>query len=439
MRPDIQIRGETAGAIVASVRDLVAATVLRPGDELPTIRALAQKLGVNRNTVAAAYQQLVAAGIAQTAGRRGTFIASSPNVVQEGFTQPDRSRDLGSGNPDPLLLPDPRRVLQDLSYDPYLYGSAPVDTALARWVKEHVADEVGTPFQLTVTHGAMDAVERLLAAHLARGDAIALEDPCFIASIGTVRLGGYRYAPVPVDADGMTPDGLDKALRSGARAVILTPRAHNPTGASLSAERACALQDVLERYPHVLIIEDDYYSKLSVSPYHRPSPPEATSWALVRSVSKFLGPDMRVALVLSDPDTAHRLGARFAASNAWVSHLLQRSVLSLLEQDAVTGFLAQTRDTYAERRRRAVDDLAAVGIDVPRPTDSMNIWVPLPTDAEPVVASMQAKGWMVRPGSVFSASGSRPAAIRVTVAALDDERSAAFAKDLADTVASLAV
>lgn len=101
--------------------------------------------------------------------------------------------------------------------------------------------------------------------------------------------------------------------------------------------------------------------------------------------------------------------------------------------------MGRIRDTYTERRRRVVDDLTAVGIDVPRPTDSMNIWVPFPTDAEPVVASMQAKGWMVRPGSVFSASGSRPAAIRVTVAALDDERSAAFAKDLADTVASLAV
>jgi DNA-binding transcriptional MocR family regulator len=434
MRDDIHIRGESASTIVASVRDLVAATVLRPGDELPTIRALAQELGVNRNTVAAAYQQLVASGVAQTAGRRGTFIASTPAVVREGFTQPDRSRDLGSGNPDPRLLPDLRRVVGELDYDPYLYGSAPVEAALAGWVREHVADEVGAPFQLTVTHGAMDAVERLLAVHLARGDAIALEDPCFVASIGTVRLSGYRYAPVPVDAHGMTPDGLDAALRDGARAVVLTPRAHNPTGVSLSSERARALQDVLERYPHVLVIEDDYYSALSVAPYHRPTPPEATSWALVRSMSKFLGPDLRVALVLSDPDTAQRLGARFAASNAWVSHLLQRSVLRLLTDDAESGLLARARDTYAARRRRFVADLAGAGVDVPGPTDSMNVWVPLPVDAERVVAEMQARGWIVRPGSVFSASGAKPAAIRVTVAALDDERSAAFAKDLAEAV-----
>ncbi|WP_159796256.1 hypothetical protein [Puerhibacterium puerhi] len=63
--------------------------------------------------------------------------------------------------------------------------------------------------------------------------------------------------------------------------------------------------------------------------------------------------------------------------------------------------------------------------------------MPLPTDAEPVVASMQAKGWIVRLGSVFSSSGGTPAAIRVTVAAFDDERSATFAKDLVDTLASL--
>ncbi|GAB2455479.1 aminotransferase class I/II-fold pyridoxal phosphate-dependent enzyme [Xylanimonas ulmi] len=436
MGDDIRIRGDSAATIVASVRDLVAATVLRPGDELPTIRALAAELGVNRNTVAAAYQQLVASGAAQTAGRRGTFIASAPDIVREGFSQPDRSRDLGSGNPDPRLLPDVLAALRDLDYEPSLYGSAPVEPALGRWVREHAADEIGAPFQVTVTHGAMDAVERLLAAHLARGDAIALEDPCFIASIGAVQLSGYRSAPVPVDDEGMTPQGLESALRDGARAVLLTPRAHNPTGAALSAARAQALQEVLERHPHVLVIEDDYYSALSVAPYHRATPPEAANWALVRSVSKFLGPDLRVALVLSDADTAQRLGARFAASNAWVSHLLQRAVLRLLEvgagaDGAPVGFLATARDTYAQRRRQFVADLAAVGVEVPGPTDSMNVWVPVPADAETIAAGLQALGWIVRPGSVFSSSGAKHLGLRCTVAALDGERSAAFAKDLA--------
>ena len=73
-------------------------------------------------------------------------------------------------------------------------------------------------------------MERLLAQALQRDDAVALEDPCFLASIHLARLGGYRAVPVPVDGEGMTVDGLRSALAQGVRAVVCTPRAQNPTG-----------------------------------------------------------------------------------------------------------------------------------------------------------------------------------------------------------------
>src|SRR5699024_8768398 len=111
--------------------------------------------------------------------------------------------------------------------------------------------------------GAVDAIERLLAQALVRDDAVALEDPCFLASIQTVRHAGYRALPVPVDEEGMTPQGLRAALEAGARAVVLTPRAQNPTGASLSETRAHALREVLAEHPYVLVIIDDYFSFLS--------------------------------------------------------------------------------------------------------------------------------------------------------------------------------
>ncbi len=65
------IGGTTASGIAASVRDLVGMGRVRGGDALPPIRSLAQELGVNRNTVAAAYRLLVAAGVAETHGRGG--------------------------------------------------------------------------------------------------------------------------------------------------------------------------------------------------------------------------------------------------------------------------------------------------------------------------------------------------------------------------------
>ena len=72
-----------------------------------------------------------------------------------------------------------------------------------------------------------------------------------------MRLGGYRAVPVPVDAEGMTVDGLRAALAAGVRAIICTPRAQNPTGASLTAQRAAQLRAVLTDHPYVLLIEDE--------------------------------------------------------------------------------------------------------------------------------------------------------------------------------------
>ncbi|WP_163367689.1 aminotransferase class I/II-fold pyridoxal phosphate-dependent enzyme, partial [Enterobacter hormaechei] len=87
-----------------------------------------------------------------------------------------------------------------------------------------------------------------------------------------VRYAGFTPCPVAVDAEGMDPDGLEEALRNGARAVILTPRAHNPTGCSLTETRAHALREVLARYPQVLAIVDDHFALLSATPWHSPLP-----------------------------------------------------------------------------------------------------------------------------------------------------------------------
>src|SRR5699024_289680 len=129
-----------------------------------------------------------------------------------------------------------------------------------QWVALDVP--AGADADLTLTSGAVDAIERLLAQALVRDDAVALEDPCFLASLQTVRLAGYRPLPVPVDAEGMTPTGLRAALEAGARAVVITPRAQNPTGASLGAERAEALRAVLADHPFVLVVLDDHFSFL---------------------------------------------------------------------------------------------------------------------------------------------------------------------------------
>src|SRR5699024_10129394 len=196
---------------------------LAPGDPVPPVRALADDLGVNRNTVVAAYGMLGRTGVVVSQGRAGTRIADQAPVPQEGYAATDTLRDLASGNPDPALIPDPTAALAAADGRPVLYGGPVIDSGLEAWAHEWMQQDVRGGFGLTVTSGAVDAIERLLGLVLARDDAVALEDPCFLASIHTVRLGGYRAVAVPVDEEGMTVDGLRAALQDGVRAVVCTP------------------------------------------------------------------------------------------------------------------------------------------------------------------------------------------------------------------------
>lgn len=432
------ISGTTAGEIAGSVRDQVASGELAPGAMLPPVRALAAGLGVNRNTVALAYRRLVEAGVAETRGRGGTVIAAVPQLAREGVGVGGDSVDLASGNPDPQLLPDILAAARSGHYGQPLYGMPAIDEALGAWARDDFAEDIEQPFRTLVAHGAVDATERLLNAHLARGDTVAVEDPCFLASIGTLQLNGYRTAPVRVDSAGMRPDDLRAALEGGARAVVCTPRAHNPTGASLTAERAADLRAILADHPQVLVIEDDHFSAVSTRPYCRITPASTARWALVRSVSKFLGPDLRLALVAADTESAMRLEARLSAGTTWVSRLLQHSARELLADPDVHELHERAREAYAHRSGLLIQRLHAHGIEVPHRPDGLNVWVELDADGRSVVQALAERGWAVRPGHLFVHDPSaHQGAIRVTSSTITEPQAEAFAVELAAVVAAL--
>ncbi|MGP3988012.1 aminotransferase class I/II-fold pyridoxal phosphate-dependent enzyme [Streptomyces sp. 3N207] len=424
---DGRIRGANAAEIAESVRELVETGALATGAALPPIRALAAELGVNRNTVASAYAQLGTAGVVESRRRGGTVVLGVPAVDGEGFAASSALVNLADGNPSREFLPDVTAAYQ--GYEPPLYGHEPVSGALAAWARQAMSPDAESEHRLVLTHGSLDAVERCLNSHLTRGDAVAVEDPCFLSSIGTARANGFRPVPIPIDAEGMDPDGLRAALVAGARAVVCTPRAHNPTGAALSAGRARQLREVLADFPGVLVIEDDHFSAISAQPYHRITPPSAPRWALLRSVSKFLGPDLRLSFVLADPATAARLEARL--NPAWVSHLLQHLVAGLLSDPGTAQLLQRARDAYATRSRSLIEALRQNGITVADRCDGLNVWIPVPGRTQRVIAALAERGWAVRPGADFAVTRSTASAIRVTTAGLTPQQAQAFAADLA--------
>ena len=138
---------------------------------------------------------------------------------------------------------------------------------------------------------------------------------------------------------------------------------------------------------------------------------------------------MRLAFLACDQETAIRLRTRLAPGMSWVSHILQAIVGTCLASPDVRQLVNHARDQYAARRNELHAALLATGIDVPRPTGGLNLWVPVARDAKDVAYALAKKGWLVRVGSTFDVDGvSR--AIRVSVSKLQDGQAARFAQDL---------
>ncbi|RPK73207.1 putative HTH-type transcriptional regulator YdcR [Streptomyces sp. ADI97-07] len=431
---EYRINGRRASEIAASVERGVGSGDLAPGHVLPPMRELASLLGVNPNTVAAAYRTLRERGVIETAGRRGSRVRSRPASTARGSLRieaPPGVRDLGEGNPDPVLLPDIGEALADAAEayarQPGMYGEVPVLPELSAFARAAM-DADGVPAgPLAVTSGALDAIERVLSAHLKPGDPVAVEDPGWGGLLDLVPALGLRAVPVALDDEGPLPGDVERALRAGARALVVTGRAQNPTGAAVSGRRAEELRAVLAEYPGVLLIEDDHGHAIVDLPLH-PLGGVTERWALVRSVAKAYGPDLRLAVLTGDALTVDRVTGRQRLGPGWVSMLLQRTVAHLWMSGAVDA--AVIARSYGERRDALIGALEARGVPA-FGRSGMNVWVPV-SDETGAVARLLQSGWAVAPGARFRMDS--PQGVRLTVSPL----AAADIAPLADAVAAAA-
>ncbi|MFF9200126.1 aminotransferase class I/II-fold pyridoxal phosphate-dependent enzyme [Streptomyces sp. NPDC014779] len=418
MLGEYRIEGRRASEIAASVERGVGTGQLKPGQLLPPMRELAADLGVNPNTVAAAYRTLRERGVIETDGRRGSRVRSAPATTARGSLRveaPEGVRDVSNGSPDPALLPPLAEALAAVAREyaerPPMYGEAPVDEEFARLARAAFDAGGVSAGPVGVASGSLDAVERVLAAHLRPGDAVAVEDPGWGSLLDLVPALGLRPLPVAVDDEGPLPEAVARALRAGARAVIVTDRAQNPTGACVTAERAAALRAVLAAHPDVLLVEDDHGHGIVAQPLH----PLATGegkWVFVRSVAKAWGPDLRIAAFTGDPETVDRVLGRQRLGPGWVSRLLQRAVVHLWTAGAVDP--AEVAASYGARRDGLVRALARRGVEA-HGRSGMNVWVPV-ADETGAVARLLAAGWAVAPGARFRMDAGP--AVRLTVSGL---------------------
>ena len=425
------ITGATAATIASSIEHGVHRGRAAPGDVLPTVRELAEGLKVSPATVAAAYKTLRHRGLISGHGRRGTLVARRPPTPPSTRHEPISSGaiDLATGNPDPLLLPPLAPALAAITPEPRLYGASQHVRAFTTYAAgEFEADGID-PRCVTVVSGAMDGIERILREHLRPGDPVAVEDPGFPGLLDLLRASSFLVSPFAVDDQGPVPQDLEAALRRKCHAIVITPRAQNPTGAAITERRARELQRVLRGFPDVVLVENDYAGPISGAPSVTLTA-GVQRWAVVRSTSKFLGPDLRVAVMAGDELTISRVQGRQSLGARWVSGILQQLALAMWSDPSSGRRLARAADIYAQRRTALVDALAARGVEA-RGRSGLNVWVPVREESS-VTHALAERGWAVAAGERFRVA-SAPG-IRVTTAALGPPETERFADALADVV-----
>lgn len=386
-----------AHAVSAAVRD----GVLRPGDRLPPIRVVATQLAMSPTTVSAAWGLLSRSGTVATDGRRGTRVLDQavPGAGGRYRSALDRhtafALDLSTGVPDPALLPDLGAALRTLPAAPAT-GSYLDDPVLPDLAQALRSDWPYDAPELTVADGAMDAIDLVVRTTLRFGDRVVVEDPGFPPLLDLLESVGVQVVGVPVDDEGLDPDGLARALADGVRAVFLQPRAQNPTGVGTSETRARALARMLEGHD-ALVVEDDSAYGLCTTPLVSVGRWLPGSTVHVRSFSKAYGPDLRLA-AMSAPAQVHRaVAARRQLGQGWSSRLLQQVLVQLLT--GAGDEVARAASTYAARRGALVGALRERGVEVGG-AEGLNLWVPV-RDETAAVVRLASQGIGVAPGRPF--------------------------------------
>ncbi|MGI9823646.1 PLP-dependent aminotransferase family protein [Agromyces sp. Marseille-Q5079] len=397
-------------AIAGEIARLVNSGELGAGERLPTVRDLAAALGVSPATISQAWQALARAGLIESRGRAGSFVrgAASARLAprMRGMAAPDDPvrLDLSRGTPDPLLLPALGPALSRVSAraETGSYQAEPVIPALARVLRDSWPSDAE---QIMVVDGALDAISRTLEQVVRFGDRVVVESPGFPPFLDLLEVLGATPVPVRLDGEGMRPDALAAALRQRPAALLLQPRAQNPTGVSMTPARAEALARVIEaaeRVDGLIVIEDDHSGLISIE-----GDVTLGAWlpdrvVHVRSFSKSHGPDLRIAALGGPRDLVEHIAGRRMLGPGWTSRMLQTILLDLLTDGASIDAVTEARRQYYTRQRTLGDALRSRGVAA-APADGINLWMPVLGERSALV-QLAAAGIRVAAGTPFLAA-----------------------------------
>lgn len=424
---------------------------LPPGAALPAERVLAQRFGVNRGTVSAAYEELRSAGLLQSWQGSGTwvsrhlwgvqrvpnwhkytnggaFLPAYPLVkrIQEACLDPaiiNLAKAELATSMIPALGPEELQRLQQ-NHLQLGYTHPKGDPVLREVLSRHLHDQYGisaTPEEILVTSGAQQALHLISLCLLGPGDAVAMEGPSYSYSLPLFTSAGLRLYRLAMDEEGIVPDGIRRLHQEQKlRMVFANPTYHNPTGLVMSERRR---KEVLATCMELRIplVEDDAYAALAIEGSRRPPLPikamDASRAVLyVNSLSKTIAPGLRIGWLVGPRSVVERLADAKQQMDFGTSSVSQQLARAFLETDRweaqihrLSSFLHRQREAMVAAMQAHLADCA----DWKVPEGSYHIWCRLhePREERLLLDTAIRFGVVFTPGSVY---GAEPGWLRLT-------------------------
>ena len=360
------------------LRQLISERVLRPGSELPSTRMLCRDLGLGRNTVIAAYEQLVTEGYLQNRSTGRLIVVDLPlgpiphdDVRAEVYRPSLSSRgQLISGQPFHFGsagnsafhpgMPD----AQDFPFTAWsrlvarrassagdtLFGTYDVLglPALREAISHYLTVARGvrcTPEQVVITTGAQAAFDMLARVLLDPGDPVWMEEPGYYGAHAAFLAAGARLEPLFVDESGWA---LDIAPAAGAKAIYVTPSCHHPLGATMRLEHRLRLLEIAERF-NAWVIEDDYHYNVQPVPAMQGTD-RSRRVIYVGTFSKMLFPALRIGFVVVPLPLVDALTQSICASGHIAPLFIQAALVDFIREGHLSKHLRRMRRIYAARR-----------------------------------------------------------------------------------------
>ena len=351
------------------LRAAIGNGIVAAGEPVPATRALAQRLGVSRGTVVAAYDQLLAEGYLLGRVGHGTVVNPAvrdvhpPSTARTAAEQsaPSRSRlvDLRPGQPwtADVVNASWRTAWRRAAARPL----APLPAAGLPELRTEIADHLRrmrgvrrAPDHILVTAGARDGLGLLLAM-LGTGRSVGVEDPGYPSLRRVPPRLGSSVMPLPTDDAGLVCDDLPTGT-DAPHVVVVTPSHQYPLGGSLPVARRQALLDWARR-EHVVIVEDDYDSELRYTSAPLPAlaaldDPEDGCVVTLGTFAKTLGPGLGVGFLVAPGRLVEDLRRTRTDLGQPVSQVAQWALATYLASGELRRHTQRMRREY--RRRRAL-------------------------------------------------------------------------------------